>query len=438
MSRTFASLRKHRNYRLFFVGQLVSVSGTWMQMIALAWFVVDLTRSPIAVGILAFCRFIPFTLFGLAAGVLADRFDNRRLMMATQAAAMAVSVALAVLALTGAAALWHVYLLAALGGTATVFDAPARHALTFQMVGRDELPNAVALNATLFNASRIVGPALAGVLIAAAGAGACFLLNAVSFLAVLGALALMRPAELHPVERSETRPTMLRGAREGLAYARRTRVVWVTLVITTVLSTIGFNFNVLVPVLARETLDAGPQVFGSLSASFGAGALAGALLTAWTGRASWKALLAGTAGFGISVLVLAPMTTVAAAAALLFAAGVCFILWNSNTQSILQLTAPDHLRGRVLSLFLLAFAGLAPLGGLLAGWLAHVGGTQLAFSAAGVAGLAMAALGWWKSPYGPLSFATAGSGSAPPQPSPAPAAGSSQAAPALRQRPVGR
>jgi MFS family permease len=438
MSRTFASLRKHRNYRLFFVGQLVSVSGTWMQMIALAWFVVDLTRSPIAVGILAFCRFIPFTLFGLAAGVLADRFDNRRLMMTTQAAAMAVSVALAVLALTGAAALWHVYLLAALGGTATVFDAPGRHALTFQMVGRDELPNAVALNATLFNASRIVGPALAGVLIAAAGAGACFLLNAVSFLAVLGALALMRPEELHPVERSKERPTMLRGAWEGLAYARRTRVVWVTLVITTVLSTIGFNFNVLVPVLARETLDAGPEVFGSLSASFGAGALAGALLTAWTGRASWKALLAGTAGFGISVLVLAPMTTVAAAAALLFAAGVCFILWNSNTQTILQLTAPDHLRGRVLSLFLLAFAGLAPLGGLLAGWLAHVGGTQLAFSAAGVAGLAMAALGWWKSPYGPLSFATAGSASAPAQPSPAPAAGSSQAAPALRQRPVGR
>ncbi len=142
MSRTFASLRKHRNYRLFFVGQLVSVSGTWMQMVALAWFVVDLTRSPIAVGILAFCRFIPFTLFGLVAGVLADRFDNRRLVMTTQASAMGVSIALAVLALTGAAQLWQVYLLAALGGTATVFDAPGRHALTFQMVGREELPNA--------------------------------------------------------------------------------------------------------------------------------------------------------------------------------------------------------------------------------------------------------------------------------------------------------
>ena len=398
MSRTFASLRMHRNYRLFFAGQLVSLSGTWMQMIALAWFVVDQTSSPIAVGILAFCRFLPFTIFGLAAGVFADRFDNRRLMMTTQASAMAVSVALAVLALSGAAQLWQIYLLAALGGTATVFDAPGRHALTFQMVGRDELPNAVSLNATLFNASRIVGPGLAGVLVAAAGAGVCFLINAVSFLAVLTALALMRPEELHPLDRRD-RPTILRGAREGLAYARRTRVIWVPLVITTVLSTVGFNFNVLVPVLAKDTLHAGPQVFGALSAAFGAGALAGALLTATLGRASWKAQLAGTAGFGVSVLVLAPQSTVPAAAVLLFATGVFFILWNSNTQSILQLTAPDHLRGRVLSLFLFAFAGLAPLGSLLAGWLAHVGGTQLAFTAAGTAGIAMAALGWWKSPF---------------------------------------
>jgi len=399
MSRTFASLKKHRNYRLFFSGQLVSVFGTWMQMIALAWFVVDHTRSPLAVGILAFCRFLPFTLFGLVAGVLADRFDNRRLVMTTQAGAMAVSIALSILALTDATPLWAIYLLAALGGTATVFDAPGRQSLTFQLVGRDELPNAVALNATLFNASRMAGPALAGIVIAAGGTAACFIINAVSFLAVLAALALIRPAELHPVERGDSRPTVFRGVREGLVFAKKTRVVWVALVITTVLSTLGFNFNVLVPVLVRETLDAGPEVFGSMSAAFGAGALAGALLTATLGRASWKALLAGTAGFGITVLVLAPQTSVPVAAALLFAAGVCFILWNSNTQSLLQLTAPDHLRGRVMSLFLFAFAGLGPPGSLAAGWLADVGGTRLAFAVAGVAGLAMTALGWWKSPF---------------------------------------
>jgi MFS family permease len=397
--RTFASLRKHRNYRLFFTGQLVSVSGTWMQQVALAWYVVELTRSPIAVGILAFCRFIPFTLFGLVAGVFADRFDNRRLVMATQLSAMGVSIALAVLALTGTAQLWHVYLLAALGGTATVFDAPGRHALTFQLVGRDELPNAVALNATLFNASRIVGPAIAGVLIGVAGVGWCFVANAVSFLAVLSALALIRPAELHRVERGEERPTVFRGVLEGLAYARRTPVIWLIIVITTVLSTIGFNFNVLIPVLVSETLRTGPEVFGSLSASFGAGALVGALLSAALARASWKAIVGGAGGFGVAVLVLAPQRSVAAAAALLFVAGAAFVVWNSNSQSMLQLTAPDALRGRVLSLFLFAFAGLAPLGGLLAGWLAHVGGTDLAFAAAGLSGVTMAALGWAKNPF---------------------------------------
>jgi MFS family permease len=397
--RTFASLRKHRNYRLFFTGQLISVSGTWMQNVALAWFVVELTRSPIAVGILAFCRFAPFTLFGLVAGVAADRYDNRRLVMTTQLAAMAVSIALAVLALSGKAELWHVYLLAALGGCTLVFDAPGRHALTFQMVGRDELPNAVALNATLFNSSRIVGPAIAGVIIAGVGVGACFVVNAVSFLAVLTALGLMREEELHPLRTGGARPTVVRGIREGLAYARRTPVVWLILLMTTVLSTVGFNFHVLVPVLVSETLKAGPEVFGALSASFGAGALVGALLSAGLGRASWKAILVGAGGFGAAVLALAPQTNLAAAAALLFVAGVFFIFWNSNSQSILQLTAPDHLRGRVLSLFLFAFAGLTPIGGLLAGWLAHVGGTQLAFTAAGVAGLAMAVLGWTKSPF---------------------------------------
>lgn len=399
LGRTFASLRKHRNYRLFFTGQLVSVSGTWMQNVALAWFVVELTRSPLAVGILAFCRFAPFTVFGLVAGVVADRVDNRRLVMATQVSSMVVSVALAILALTGSAALWHVYVLAALGGTALVFDAPGRHALTFQMVGRAELPNAVALNATLFNSSRVVGPAIAGVIIGAVGVGACFVVNAASFLAVLSALWLMRPDELHALDRGDSRPTMFRGVREGLAYARRTRIVWLILLMTAVLSTVGFNFHVLVPVLVSETLRAGPEVFGALSASFGAGALVGALLSATHGRTSWKAVLGGAAGFGVAVLALAPQESVVVAAVLLFAAGVFFIFWNSNSQSILQLTAPDHLRGRVLSLFLFAFAGLAPLGGLLAGWLAHVGGTALAFGVAGAAALGMTLLGWLKSPY---------------------------------------
>jgi MFS family permease len=391
-ARTFASLRKHRNYRLFFTGQVISLSGTWMQNIALAWLVVELTHSPVALGILAFCRFGPFTIFGLFAGVLADRFDNRRLIMTTQAAAMVVSIALAVLALTDSATVWAAYALAFLGGTTFVFDAPGRHALTFQLVGRDELPNAVALNASLFNASRTVGPAIAGIVIAAAGVGVCFVINAFSFLAVLSALALMRKEELHPIQREETPPSLLQGIRDGLGYVRRSPRVRFLIGAVAVISLVSLNFNVLLPVLASETLDVGPEGFGVLTATFGLGALGGALLSAALSRASWKALVLGMAGFGVAQLALAPQETMVVACALLFVAGVSFTLWMSNTQSLLQLTAPDHLRGRVLSLWLFAFAGSAPIGGLIAGWLTDVGGTALSFTVGGVASLMVAAV----------------------------------------------
>jgi MFS family permease len=392
--RLFASLRRHRNYRLFFAGQLVSLIGTWMQNIALAWFVVELTHSPVAVGVLAFCRFIPFTVFGLVAGVLADRFDLRRMVILTQSAAMLVSIALAALAFAGVAQVWHVYVLAVLGGTALVFDAPGRHALTYQMVGRDELSNAVALNASIFNASRVVGPAAAGVIIAAVGVAACFALNAVSFLAVLTSLLLMRDRELFRVERPGGHPTLLLGIREGLAYARHSPRVRTVLLISVVVSTVGFNFHVLVPVLASMTLGGSSIAFGVLSACFGLGALTGALLSAALGRASWKALLLGVTGFSVALLALAPQRTLVACAALLYVTGVCFTVWTTSSQSILQLSVPDHLRGRVLSLYLFAVAGLAPLGGLLAGWLSDVGGTELAFATAGATGIAMALLAW--------------------------------------------
>jgi MFS family permease len=398
--RTFVSLKKHRNFRLFFTGQVVSVSGTWMQNVALAWFVYELTRSPLAVGILTFCRFSPQTLFGLFAGVLADRLDNRRLVIATQASSMAVSIALAALALSGAAQVWQLYLLALLAGIAQVFDSPGRHALVYQLVGRAELPNAIALNTSVFNASRIIGPGIAGVLIASVGVGACFLLNAVSFVAVLAALLLMDTSRLHPVERGESRPTLLGGVREGLAYARADSRVSLVLLLVLVVGTLGVNNGVILPVLAAE-LQAGPEVFGLLSAMFGAGALLGALTTATLGRASWKALLAGTTGFGVAMLLVAPGSNVAACAAALLVAGMCFTLWSSNSNSLLQLTAPDHLRGRVLSLYLFAFHGLAPAGGLLIGWLIEVGGTDLAFWVAGLSALAMAAFLLPKRPFEP-------------------------------------
>jgi MFS family permease len=391
-ARTFASLRKHRNYRLYFFGQIVSVTGTWMQHLALAWFVVELTRSPLAVGFLAFCRFLPFSIFGLAAGVLADRFDNRRLFAATQLGSMAVSIALAALAFSGAAELWHVYVLAALGGAAAVMDGPGRHALTSQLVARDELPNAIALNVSIFNASRLLGPALAGAVIAAVDVAWCFAINGASFLAVFVALALMRREELFPVKRPEEPPTLVRGAREVLGYAAGVPGLRAILLLTAGLSAVGVNFHVLVPLLAADDPSVGSYAFGLLASSFGAGALLGALLSATIARASWTLIVLATVGFSASTVALGFEHRPATAALLLFTIGACFTLESSNSQSILQLTAPDHLRGRVLSLYLLAFGGLAPLGGIVAGWLAEVGGLALAFGVSGGTGLAGAAL----------------------------------------------
>jgi len=385
-TRTFRSLRRHRNYRIFFTGQLVSLAGTWMQNVALAWLVLELSGSPLAVGALAFWRFVPFTIFGLVAGVVADRIESRKLVMATQAAAMAVSIALAVVTLTGTATLPIVYVLAALGGIALAFDAPGRQSLTFQLVGRRELPNAVALNTGLFNGSRIVGPAIAGLIIAAAGTGICFVLNAVSFLAVLTALALVRDEELYTVEKDPS-ARVVDGVRRAIAFAWNDADLRLILAVVTVVATVGFNFHVLVPLLAADTLHVGPEGFGLLSASFGLGALVGALTTASFRGASWRMFAIGTTAFGVLALLLAPVQNAVLAGVLLFAIGTSFTLFTANANALVQLGAPDYLRGRLIGLYLFAFLGLAPIGGLFAGWLADLGGTTLAFAVAGLTAL---------------------------------------------------
>lgn len=377
-SRTFASLKRHRNYRLYFGGQVVSVSGTWMQNVAQAWFIIELTHgSAFAVGALAVCQFGPYALFGLFGGSLADRLNARRTLVFTQSASMAVAAALAGLALTHSAQVWEVFLLATATGSVLILDTPVRQAFTIQMVGRSELPNAIALNSSLFNGSRVFGPAIAGVLIATAGVGICFLINAISYLAVVGALLLMRESELYPINRGGTRPSLLRGIGEGLAYAWRTPTVRLVLLLMLVISTLAINFNVLLPVLAAHTLSSGPEVFGILSASFGIGALAGALISAALARASLRVLLIGASGFGASLLLLAPQRTVWAACVVLVFTGLSFSLYGSQSNSSLQMVVPDRLRGRVLSLYGYVFFGTAPLGGLFTGWICGRFGTWL-------------------------------------------------------------
>jgi MFS family permease len=357
-----------------------------MQNVALAWVVVELSGSPLAIGALVFCRFLPFTIFGLAAGVVADRIDSRRLVMWTQGSALLVSVALAVVTLTDTATLPIVYVLAALGGVTLAFDAPGRQSLTYQMVGPRELPNAVALNAGLFNASRVIGPAIAGVVIAAFGTGLCFVLNAFSFLAVLAALASLRQSELHAVERDPS-ARVIEGMRRALAFVRADPELRAVLGVVTIVSTVGFNFHVLVPLLAADTLAVGPEGFGLLSASFGLGALVGALFTASLRGASWRLFASGAAGFGVLALALAPVENAVLAGMLLFGVGISFTLFAANANALVQLGAPDQLRGRMIGLYLFAFVGIAPIGGLLTGWLADLGGTRLAFAVAGATSL---------------------------------------------------
>jgi MFS family permease len=395
-ARTFLSVRKHRNYRLFFTGQVISVTGTWMQRVAQAWLVLSLTHSPIAVGILALCQFMPFTLFSLVAGVVVDRLDARRTVIGTQIAQMVLASTIAVIALAGVAQPWHVYVIAALMGLVQVLDAPSRQSLTFRMVGPAELPNAISLNSGLFNGARIFGPALAGVLIAVVGAGFCFAVNAVSYIAVLASLFMMRTEEFHPLERRE-RPRILAGLKEGLRFARSDEQVWLMLTLVFVLSTFCLNYNVLLPVLAKTTLHAGPEVFGLLSAVFGAGALLGALASAHVSRATVGTTVIGSAGFGISELLLAPVRSTLVASVLLFIAGACFSTWSSNSNSLVQLATPDHLRGRVIGIYFFAFAGTGTAGGILAGLLTAAGGTELGFAVGGIAGIATSLYVWLRS-----------------------------------------
>jgi MFS family permease len=386
VKRTFESL-KYRNYKLFFTGQIISQTGSWMQRIAMGWFVLQITHSAFDVGVMAFASFLPFTLFGLFAGVIADRMDARALVLGTQAGQLVTSAALAVIALGGFAKPWMLYTIGFATGLILVLDVPSRQQLTYRMVGREALPNAIALNTSLFNSSRIFGPSLAGPVYALTGAGWCFLINAISFFAVLLGLLAMRQREFFPLERFE-RPKFLAGTREGLSYVFHNRTMLTLLTLTFFLSTFAFNFNVTLPVLANTTLNEPVWVYSTLSALFGAGALAGALLTASRGRASLRVMLIGGALFTAAELLLSPVHNAVLAGALLFVVGAGFTSWSANSNTSMQLAAPDHLRGRIIGLYFYAFNGSASVAGLMVGWLCARGGTELAFFIAGVVGLA--------------------------------------------------
>ncbi|HEX4931493.1 MAG TPA: MFS transporter [Gaiellaceae bacterium] len=389
--RTFASLRNHRNFRLYFFSHAVSFSGTWMQQIAAYWLVLELTGSPVAVGSLALAQALPVTMFGLFVGSVIDRFDVRRILIVTESLLSVGAATLAVLTLTGTVELWHVYVIATFQGLVLVLDNPSRHTLVFRIVGEADLPNAVALSSALGTMARIAGPGLGGLVVALAGTGEAFAVNSLSYLAVVVALLAMR--DLRPYVPPAVQTGFRRSIRVMLSFVRRSRRVAVAFFAVLALSTVSFNFDVLLPLVAGRTLDADADVFGLIAAVFGAGALCGALFLATLGKAKLRLLLAGAAGFGVLELALAPQTQLLPVCGLLFLTGVFYMLWGTSALASLQLAAPQHLRGQAASLYYFAFMGGAPFGGLLAGWLTAQGGTKLAFAVAGTSAVLVAIVG---------------------------------------------
>jgi MFS family permease len=391
-SRTFASVRKHRNYRLYFGGQAISFTGSWVQQIAAAWLVLELTGSAVAVGALALAQMLPITLLGLFVGTLIDRFEVRRVAICTEIGQLLVAATLAVLTLGGFIEVWQIFALAVLQGICQSVGGPSRHALVFQMVGPDDLANAVGLNSSLGTTARVVGPAIGGAIVALAGAGVAFAVNASTFLAEIVALLLIDVSKLH-LPLKDHGATLVGGAVEALRFVLHNARAGVAFFGVLAISTFAFNLNVLFPLLAKRTLDGGPETFGLIASVFGAGALLGALAAARRGSKSLRYLLGGAFLYGVLELILAPQTSVAVVCVLLFLTGIAYISWGATALTAIQLEAPEHLRGRAASLYFWAFLGGAPLGGLFAGWLVSVGGTELAFAVGGTIAVTTAVVG---------------------------------------------
>jgi len=371
---TFAAFG-YRNYRLWFAGQSVSLMGTWMQMTAQGFLVYELTRSTAYLGYVAFAFGIPPWLFMLYAGVVADRVSRRRLMMVTQSMMMLLASVLATITFLGVVAAWHIIGLAFLAGTANAFDAPARQAFVLELVDREDLTNAIALNSTMFNLASAVGPAVAGIAYAEAGPAWCFAINALTFVAILTALLVIRPK---PQKLSQRRSAMT-DFREGLSFAFTDRHIRVLIALVMVTALFGLSFATLIPAWAVRVLGGDATTNGFLQAARGFGALSGALMIASLGRFEFRGrlLTIATFGFPLALLVFSEIRTVPLSLLALSAVGVGLIVTMNLCNSLVQTLSPDHLRGRVMSIYSLAFFGFMPIGGLLAGGAAEKIGAPL-------------------------------------------------------------
>lgn len=382
--RTFSSLRGSRNFRLYLAGLFVSAIGTWMNFTASSWLVLKLTGSGTALGLNSALAFGPMLIMGAWGGVLADRFEKRRILMWTQSAYAIVALILSAIVFLDVVQLWMVYVLSAGAGAVTAIDNPARQSFYIEMVGEDDLTNAVSLNSAAFTGSRVIGPALAGILIATVGMAVCFLIDGLSYLAVLAAVLAMRPEELHPQKRS----TRERGHLvAGLRYAWTTDELRRPLLIMAVMFTLAFQWQVMIPLLAERVFGAGPREFGWLSASAGLGAFLGAITMANRARhPSMRMLGASSAAVGVSTALVALAPTLWVAMLALVPVGFAAMSFMITANTMLQLTSRPEARGRIMALYGVVFLGSTPIGAPLIGWIGeHLGARVDFFLAAGVA-----------------------------------------------------
>ncbi|HZR39994.1 MAG TPA: MFS transporter [Ktedonobacteraceae bacterium] len=395
--RAFSALR-HRNFRLFWCGQLISLIGTWMQSIGQAWLVLQLTHSALLLGVVGALQFIPVMLFALFGGVLADRLPKRRVLMFTQSFAALQAAILWILVLTGTVQLWHVLVLALMLGFTNSLDMPTRQSFVVEMVGREDLPNAIALNSSLFNMARIVGPGIGGLIIGWFGEGPLFLANAISFIPVITGLAMIDLSKLHaPVRRQGegNEKSALQSLREGLGYVAHTPAVLLIIVVVGVVSLFGINFNVTLPLFANDVLKVGPQGFGFISSAFGIGSLLSALWLAWSNnKPTISHMLVSAILFGLFEGLFAVSHWYLLSLALIAAVGFTQIAFSATANTAIQTVTPHRLRGRIMSVYMAVFAGSTPIGNLFTGALAHSFGAPIALLAGAVLSFIAAVTGW--------------------------------------------
>jgi MFS family permease len=390
---------RHRNYRLFWFGQLVSLIGTWMQTIAQAWLVLTLTGDPLWLGIVSAAQFLPVMVLGLFGGVYADVLPKRKTLIGTQSAAMLLAFIMAALAITHVVQVWHVLVLAAGLGIVNAVDMPTRQSFVAEMVDRENLTNAVSLNSAIFNAARVVGPAVGGILIGAVGVEMCFFLNGVSFLAVIGGLIAMREGELRHHERlarPEGARQVLGHLGEGIRYVGATPVVLLAVCVVGIVSTFGMNFNVIGPALARNVLDVGATGLGFLMASMGVGSLTAALVVATFRRPRPGVIVLGGLVLGSLEVMLGTVRSYPVAIVVMFVIGFAAIAMAVSANTSIQMAVPDRLRGRVLGVYSTVFAGSTPIGAPIVGWLASALSTEVALVVSGgLSALAAIVAGVW-------------------------------------------